>query len=328
MESAVGNVAAISQDAAIVLAEPLKALADATRLRMLSSIAADSRGEISVQELVELTALSQPTVSHHLRVMREAGLLESRRSGTSVLYRITRARERSLMLLIDTLSPTNVPTSSMLIDAGPVSPGLDAEVSQLAEQLAGEFSGLSRDLVFSIVRESTAGFLQWAQPSEQILARTEQFTRERLLGLAEPARDEAQASLQVLFVCSSNAGRSQLAAALLHQVSHGRVVARSAGLSPAADLQPAVRTALTSIVGINDAAKMFPKPLTDDAVRTADLVVTFGCASACPRIEGVRYEDWRVGDPAIASPSGMDAIRGDIAARVETLLENGLAPIR
>lgn len=64
----------------------------------------------------------------------------------------------------------------------------------------------------------------------------------------------------------------------------------------------------------------FPKPLTDDAVRAADVVVTMGCGDVCPIIPGVRYEDWAVGDPALASPEGVEAIRDDIEGRVRELL--------
>ena len=127
---------------------------------------------------------------------------------------------------------------------------------------------------------------------------------------------------QVLFVCVQNAGRSQLAAALVNQMADGKVVARSAGSRPAPDVHPHVRSLLTQIEGEDAATERFPKPLTDDAVRAADVVITMGCGDVCPIIPGVRYEDWAVGDPALASVEGVEAIRDDIATRVRTLLDS------
>ena len=113
---------------------------------------------------------------------------------------------------------------------------------------------------------------------------------------------------------------AQLAAAIVNQLADGRVVARSAGSAPASDVHPHVRSLLTEIEGEQEAETAFPKPLTDDAVRAADVVVTMGCGDVCPIIPGVRYEDWAVGDPALASPDGVDAIRHDIEGRVRELL--------
>jgi ArsR family transcriptional regulator len=81
-----------------------------------------------------------------------------------------------------------------------------------------------------------------------------------------------------------------------------------------------LRSLLTEIEGEQLAGDAFPKPLTDDAVRAADVVVTMGCGDVCPIIPGVRYEDWAVGDPALASPEGVAAIRDDIEGRVRELL--------
>ena len=116
----------------------------------------------------------------------------------------------------------------------------------------------------------------------------------------------------------ANAGRSQLAAALVNQAARGRVVARSAGSSPASAIHPNVRPLLENV---DDSDEAFPKPLTDDAVRAADVVVTMGCGDVCPIIPGVRYEDWAVGDPALASAEGVAAILDDIAQRVVRLVD-------
>jgi arsenate reductase len=128
---------------------------------------------------------------------------------------------------------------------------------------------------------------------------------------------------EVLFVCVHNAGRSQMAAALLDRRAAGRVHVRSAGSTPANELNPRVVEAMREI-GI-DISKEFPKPLTDEFVRTADTVITMGCGDACPIYPGKRYEDWELEDPAGKDLATVRRIRDEIAARVELLLEE-LAP--
>ena len=101
---------------------------------------------------------------------------------------------------------------------------------------------------------------------------------------------------EVLFVCTHNAGRSQMAAALLAREAAGRVRVTSAGSQPADQLNPAVVQAMAEI-GL-DISREFPKPLTNDKVRAADVVITMGCGDACPIYPGRRYEDWDLPDPA------------------------------
>jgi len=129
---------------------------------------------------------------------------------------------------------------------------------------------------------------------------------------------------QVLFVCVANAGRSQLAAALLRHYAGDAVVVRSAGSAPAADIHATVRGILADLADEADGAA-YPKPLTDDAVRAADVIITMGCGDTCPILPGKRYEDWIVGDPALASPEGVLAIREELESRVRTLLADLLA---
>ena len=123
---------------------------------------------------------------------------------------------------------------------------------------------------------------------------------------------------EVLFVCVHNAGRSQMAAALLDHYSRGKVMVRSAGSEPADRLNPVVAAAMAE-VGINLSWE-FPKPLTDQAVKTADVVITMGCGDACPIYPGKRYEDWQLEDPAGQSLETVRAIRNEIDRRVQALL--------
>src|SRR6478672_13765113 len=123
---------------------------------------------------------------------------------------------------------------------------------------------------------------------------------------------------EVLFVCVHNAGRSQMAAGLLEKLADGRVHVRTAGSDPADQINPAVVVAMSE-VGV-DLSKEFPKPLTDEAVRAADAVITMGCGDACPVYPGKRYEDWELEDPAGKDLDTVRRIRDQIAERVQSLL--------
>ena len=123
---------------------------------------------------------------------------------------------------------------------------------------------------------------------------------------------------EVLFVCTHNAGRSQMAAALLDHQAAGRVHVTSAGSQPANRLNPAVVAAMAE-VGL-DISREFPKPLTNDNVQAADVVITMGCGDACPIYPGKRYEDWDLPDPAGLDLPAVRPIRDDIARRVQQLL--------
>jgi arsenate reductase (thioredoxin) len=123
---------------------------------------------------------------------------------------------------------------------------------------------------------------------------------------------------EVLFVCVHNAGRSQMAAALLDHHAQGRVHVRSAGSEPADQINPAVIDALAER-GL-DVTQEFPKPLTDEVARAADVIVTMGCGDACPVYPGKRYLDWQLDDPAGKSIDEVRVIRDDIDRRVRGLL--------
>jgi protein-tyrosine-phosphatase len=128
---------------------------------------------------------------------------------------------------------------------------------------------------------------------------------------------------EVLFVCVHNAGRSQMAAGLVTHRRDGRVPVRSAGSNPADEISPAVVDAMREVgVEMSDA---FPKPLTDEAVRASDVVITMGCGDACPVYPGKRYEDWTLDDPAGHDLETVRRIRDEIDARVKALITELLA---
>lgn len=312
-------MSAIDVESATTLATTLKALADPLRLRMLSAIATDPRGESCVCDLTELADVSQPTVSHHLRVLREVGVVTGERRGTWVWYRVPPERRAAVTALLDSFGPLALDRPETASTVAPATlAGADADLDRLSDSLSERFPTLHADLVTSIVRESYTALARRAAASSPLVPLAADFATQRLRDLI---RDRADPRPHVLFVCVANAGRSQLAAALLEAASGGAVVARSAGSVPAADIHARVRPLLDeALVAAGHDGPVYPKPITDDAVRAADVVVTLGCGDVCPVIPGVRYEDWPVADPAWAPPAGVAAIRDDLARRVENLL--------
>jgi arsenate reductase (thioredoxin) len=123
---------------------------------------------------------------------------------------------------------------------------------------------------------------------------------------------------ELLFVCVHNAGRSQMAAGLVKLRSEGRIRVRSAGSQPAAEINPAAVAAMEEL-GV-DIGEEFPKPLTDEFVRAADVVITMGCGDACPIYPGKRYEEWTIDDPAGQSLETVRRIRDDIDNHVQKLV--------
>ena len=123
---------------------------------------------------------------------------------------------------------------------------------------------------------------------------------------------------EVLFVCVHNAGRSQMAAGFLDKLANGRVSVLSAGSEPGEEINPTAVEAMAER-GI-DLSKKLPKPLTDDGVRAADVVITMGCGDACPIYPGKRYEDWDLEDPAGKDLETVRRIRDEIQARVQKLV--------
>ncbi|MCU1395276.1 MAG: arsC [Ilumatobacteraceae bacterium] len=132
---------------------------------------------------------------------------------------------------------------------------------------------------------------------------------------------------EVLFVCVHNAGRSQMAAALLTNHAAGRIIVRSAGTAPADTINPAVVAAMSEL-GIDlHADGATPKRLTDEAVRASDVVITMGCGDQCPFYPGKRYLDWKLDDPAGRDVAAVRPIRDEIDRRVRALVAELLAPL-
>jgi arsenate reductase (thioredoxin) len=193
-------------------------------------------------------------------------------------------------------------------------------VEKAAEALQDEFAGtFSRETIARYIAESV-DLLGDSKINVFVPVLAHRFARERLKALGQAEGVITKEQPEVLFVCVQNAGRSQIAAGLVSLRSGGRVGVRSAGSDPAEEVQPLVAEVMAEL-GV-DLAEAFPKPLTDEVVRAADVVVTMGCGDACPIYPGKRYEDWEVGDPAEASSHDeVRAIRDEIDARVRRLLD-------
>src|SRR5918999_2222139 len=191
-------------------------------------------------------------------------------------------------------------------------------VEKAAEALQDEFAGtFSKETIARYIAESV-DLLGESKINVFVPVLAHRFARERLKALGQTEGLITKEQPEVLFVCVQNAGRSQLAASLITLRSGGSVGVRSAGSDPAEVVNPLVAEVMAEL-GV-ELSEAFPKPLTDEVVRAADVVVTMGCGDACPIYPGKRYEDWEVDDPAAADIEGVRRIRDGIGERVKRLL--------
>jgi arsenate reductase (thioredoxin) len=191
-------------------------------------------------------------------------------------------------------------------------------VRQAAESLADDFAGVfSQETIERYMTESV-DLLGGGKINVFVPVLAHRFARERLKALAQTEGLLTKEMPEVLFVCVHNAGRSQMAAGLVKLRSEGRVHVRSAGSDPGEEINPAVIAAMQE-VGV-DMSEAFPKPLTDEIARAADVVITMGCGDACPIYPGKRYEDWALDDPAGQDLDTVRRIRDEIDGRVQRLV--------
>jgi protein-tyrosine-phosphatase/DNA-binding transcriptional ArsR family regulator len=318
--------------------ELARALGDPLRWRILELLATE---QLCVAHLAEELQTAQPLVSHHLKVLRQAGLIEPDRYRYWTYYRL---RPGALVRLAATLGliarsapsgtacrrlipgtdPGPSPSARPRRQGGPVMPDGQLDATSRAtfalaiEALHEEFRGIySLETIERFVDESIDR-LAGARVVDFIPLFVHRFARERLRALAQAQGAIVSDVPEVLFVCVHNAGRSQMAAALLDHHARGRVHVRSAGSAPGDKINPAVMAAMDEW-GI-DLSREFPKPLTDEFVKAADVVITMGCGDACPIYPGKRYADWELEDPAGQPVEVVRRIRDDIDARVQQLL--------
>ncbi len=192
-------------------------------------------------------------------------------------------------------------------------------LKRLADELTDKFAGIfGAETVERYVLESYTGLLRTSKVKAHLASQTTRFATDRLTALAQAKGAIESPVPEVLFVCEQNAGRSQMAAILTNHLSGGRVHVRSAGSSPSDVINPAVIEVMAEL-GL-DLNQEFPKPLTDDVVQAADVVVTMGCGDACAIYPGKRYLDWDLPDPSGMPIDMVRTIRDSIVERVEDLL--------
>jgi arsenate reductase (thioredoxin) len=319
--------------------ELARALGDPLRWRIVELLASE---QLCVAHLAEELGIGQPLVSHHLKVLREAGLIEPDRYRYWTYYRLhpgALVRLAATLGLLARSSPSGTACRRPIAGTDPAPPTparpparqggprmpdgqLDptsrATFARAIEALHEEFRGIySLETIERFVDESIDR-MSGARVVDFIPLFVHRFARERLRALAQAQGVLVKDTPEVLFVCVHNAGRSQMAAALLDHHAKGRVHVRSAGSDPTDKINPAVAAAMDEW-GI-DLSREFPKPLTDEFVKAADVVITMGCGDACPIYPGKRYEDWELDDPAGQPVEVVRRIRNRIDDRVQQLL--------
>ncbi|MCD2440752.1 winged helix-turn-helix transcriptional regulator [Agromyces sp. SYSU K20354] len=306
-------------------ARRIRLLTDPIRLRMLGVIRDSTDGRTHVGRLVDEVGVAQPTVSGHISALVSDGVIECSTEGGRVWCSIAPSASGRVDELLQADVPAHAP---------------DEVLARVASELADRFEGVfAPETVGRYVREShdllaarddavvdvahdrgQRGDLARGHSVRDLAAQTAQWAADRLVAVAT-ARSEraADAPIEVLFVCVQNSGRSQLGAAILKHLAGDRVHVRSAGSRPAGAVRSTIIEALDEIGA--PVGSEFPKPLTDEVVRAADLVITMGCGDACPVYPGRRYLDWELDDPDGQSLARVRTIRDDVEQRVRALLD-------
>ncbi|CAN5293643.1 hypothetical protein BH11ACT2_BH11ACT2_03790 [soil metagenome] len=295
----------LARDAAEEIARNLRAMADPTRVQLLSLLIEAPGGRRSVTELAQQLGVSQPTVSHHLRIMTQEQVLQRAQDGRVAWYSIVPSRVADVFDSVRTDPGTPVMAPTVL--------------ERIARDLAQRFAGVfSAETILAYVQESYALLAQRAGITRFLPSLSARFAGDRLRALARAEGVTHDAGPDILFVCVQNAGRSQLASAILRSLAGERVRVLTAGSNPADAINPLIVAALDEI-GVAIGGE-YPKPLTDEVVRAADFVITMGCGDACPIYPGRRYLDWDLPDPAGLTMDGVRMVRDEVERRVRQLL--------
>ena len=251
------------------IAHSMRAIADPTRVQILRLLMDAPEGRRGVTDLAARLGLTQPTVSHHVRIMATDGILQSAQEGRQVWYSLVPSRLADVFDFVQR-SPA---AAAATVDS--------AVLERITDDLAVRFTGVfSRETVAEYVASSYDLLRQGAPRDRHLSSHTSRFAADRLGALPEADPATPAAPTDVLFVCVQNAGRSQLAAAILRSLAGDRVRVLTAGSQPSESINPKIVAALDEI-GVSVDGE-YPKPLTDEVVRGADVVVTMGCGDACP----------------------------------------------
>jgi protein-tyrosine-phosphatase/DNA-binding transcriptional ArsR family regulator len=290
------------------------ALADPVRLQILSVIATAAEGERNLSAILSAVGIPHLDLTSHIGVLAGAGLVTLDDGHEYQLTADSWVRFGRLLSDTTALNQAPRPVSVPSVVLPPVA-------ARIAADLAYRFSAyFSPETVAKYVGESYSLLSERANIRSFLPSLTTRFATDRLSALATAQGLVLRGTPEVLFVCVQNAGRSQMAAAMLRQLAGDRVHVRTAGSAPAASVHQSVIDALDEI-GVPLASE-FPKPLTDEVVQAADFVITMGCGDACPIYPGRRYMDWPIDDPVGLPMSEVRRVRDDIFVRVQGLLDD------
>lgn len=305
----------LDAEAARNRAVQITALADPVRLRVLSALASSEDDARIAQAIAQTLGVQAEEVASALEALDAVGLVSLDERGAHQLTADAWVRFGRLIAGgISAVGPT--PTRPGLPE---ITTDMPPVAARIARDLAYRFSSyFSPETVAKYVAESYSLLSERARIEQYLPSLTARFATDRLTALATAEGLVLRGTPEVLFVCVQNAGRSQMAAAIMRNLAGDRVHVRTAGSAPAATVHRSVIQALDEI-GVPLASE-FPKPLTDEVVQAADFVVTMGCGDACPIYPGRRYMDWVIDDPLLLPIEGVRRVRDDIFTRVQSLL--------
>lgn len=296
-------------------ADQLVALADPDRLTILSIIAA-RQSPLGIGEISEAAGLAPTVVEQHVSTLVTVDLAElaetSHPGWTATADALIHFGRLITVRDIDSAPDDD---QRRFLDSNDLPPVLERMVERLSYRFAAWFS---RESVARLVSESYTRLAARARIQIHLVSLTEKFASDRLSALAVAEGHSSHGMPEVLFVCTQNAGRSQMAAAFLRAAAGSKVHVRTAGTRPAARIGKEVTEAMAE-VGIS-LLHEFPKPLTDEVVRAADIVVTMGCGDSCPVYPGRRYMNWEITDPVGQPMESVRAIRDDLELRVQEII--------
>ena len=199
-------------------------------------------------------------------------------------------------------------------------PATQHQIERMVNDLCSEFAGeFPRPQIEAVMADSVERITETARIHDFVPLMAYRFTCERLKAVRRAGGEDARGALDVVFVSLSGGGRGQIAAALTAKLSEKRVSVHSAGTSTSAEIDPRVRAAIAELD--LDPDEEFARPVTDEVLRGADVIVTMGHSVGQIEIPpGVRHEDWRIGDPIGAAIQEIRRVRDDIEYRVRALL--------
>lgn len=329
----------VPDEVSVRLAKQFRYFADDDRYLILSVLHGRPVSKMTNGEISDHSGLAAAVVNHHLRVLVEARLVDISRDSAQARYGINKI-SGDLLRFLDKITRRGVAEVEdgrnlrALMDELEHVSGVDAVsapsefsrasiakvVDTVSRRLVARYDGIySSETVQRVLCESQKIFEFGGLSKVEALSRMESLAADRLDCAARVSGILKKTRPEVLFVCIHNSGRSQMGAGILRHYVGDRVNVRSAGSSPSGSVDEGVRRGLEEI-GVSIAGE-FPKPLTDEIVRSADFVITMGCGDACPVYPGKAYMDWEISDPQGQPISLIRTIRDEIEKRIiETLL--------